>query len=149
MPSLFDCVNSEITTACRGFTVFQKVCQMTNISVVITDISGKIVYVNDAICHRSGYTEEELLGQNPRIFKSGKQSSEVYEDLWKTVLSGKTWKGELANKAKDGSIFWEIAQISPVKYLGQTYLLGVKEDVTELKNLRDKIVKLELQVQSC
>ena len=83
--------------------------------VVITDIEGNIEYVNPKFTELTGYSIEEAIGENPRILKSDKTSSEVYEDLWKTIMSGNEWRGEFCNKKKNGELFWEYGIISPVR----------------------------------
>ncbi len=111
-------------------------------TVVITDINGNIEYVNPRFTEMTGYSFEEALGQNPRILKSeGVRPAVFYEDLWKTISSGKRWKGEMCNKKKDGTIFWESASISPIlndegKVL---HYVAVKEDITELKIVRTNL----------
>lgn len=104
-------------------------------SIVITDISGNIEYVNPKFTEVTGYTSEESIGKNPRILNSGREKPDKYVDLWNTILSGRTWQGEFLNKKKDGTLFWENASISPI--LGAngeiTHFIGVKEDITDRK----------------
>ncbi|MCG8412251.1 MAG: PAS domain S-box protein [Bacteroidales bacterium] len=111
-------------------------------SVVITNIKGDIIYINKTFVENTGYTEEEALGQNPRILKAKHFPRVYYENLWKTILSGKIWKGELKNKRKDGTIFWESASISPIidKNGNTTSFVAVKEDVTERKKLEKALI---------
>ena len=107
--------------------------------IVITDKNGKIEFVNDKILEVSGYTREELMGKNPNIFSSGKQDKKFYEDLWGTILSGDTWQGKMVDKKKNGEFYWEKAIISPVmNEKGEIIkLIGLKEDVTEMKKYED------------
>ncbi len=104
-------------------------------TVLMTDIKGNIEYVNKKFTEVTGYLPEEVIGKNPRIFKSGHQSKDVYEHLWQNITSGKEWFGELLNKKKDGSLYWEQASISPIKNdKGKiTHFLGLKEDISEKK----------------
>lgn len=81
--------------------------------VSITDPKGIIIYVNDAFCKESGYDEQELLGQNHRILKSGKQPDGLFKGLWKAISSKKVWTGEMCNKRKDGSFYWHKATVVP------------------------------------
>ncbi len=104
-------------------------------SVVITDIHGTIEYVNTTFCKVTGYSTEEAIGQNPRILKSGNLPESLYQDLWQTIMAGKTWQGDLINKKKNGEEFWESASISPIKNdEGQiTHFVAIKQDITERK----------------
>ncbi len=109
------------------------VVKQTAEAVVMTDMTGKIMYVNPAFTRVTGYAPEEVLGQNPRILKSGKQPKEYYRELWDTILAGNTWHGHFVNRRKDGSLYEEDAVISPVRDSagGITYLVAVKRDVTQ------------------
>ncbi len=104
-------------------------------SVVITDTEGTIEYVNQRFTEVTGYTTDEALGGNPRVLKSGNMAPEVYEDLWSTITAGKEWRGELCNRRKDGTLFWEQVSISPLcDEAGiTTHYLAVKNDITEAK----------------
>jgi PAS domain S-box-containing protein len=84
-------------------------------SIVMTDISGRIQFVNPAFTAMTGYTSEEAVGQYPRVLKSGRQTPEFYEELWNTILSGQVWQGELTNRRKDGALYQEEMRISPVR----------------------------------
>ena len=83
-------------------------------SIVITDPDSNITYVNDVAQKETGYTKEELIGQNPRILKSGANSAEFYNEMHKALNSGKKWDGEFVNKRKDGSFYHEKASIMPI-----------------------------------
>ncbi|ABA88592.1 response receiver sensor diguanylate cyclase/phosphodiesterase, PAS, GAF, PAS, PAS and PAS domain-containing [Syntrophotalea carbinolica DSM 2380] len=109
--------------------------EQSPVSVVITDPEGRIEYVNPKFTQLTGYTLEEVIAQNPRILKSGNLLPSVYDSLWKTITSGKEWYGELENKRKDGSIFWESASISPLFDESGKIInfIGVKEDITQRK----------------
>lgn len=111
------------------------------VTVVVTDLNGAIDYANPQFTRSTGYTFEEVRGQNPRVLKSGAQPPEVYRQLWETIAAGREWRGELCNRRKDGSLFWEEATISPVlDDKGQpTHYLAIKEDITELRATREKL----------
>jgi len=104
-------------------------------SIVITDLKGVIEYVNPKFTQVTGYTAVEVIGQNPRILKSGEMSPAQYKNLWETVLAGREWRGELHNRRKNGELYWESASISAIRdSRGQiARLLAVKEDITERK----------------
>jgi two-component system, cell cycle sensor histidine kinase and response regulator CckA len=114
-------------------------------SVVITDLTGKIEYVNPKFTEVTGYTFEEALDQNPRVLKSGKTSAEDYALLWQTILSGKVWHGEFQNRKKNGELFWESASISPITdETGQiTHFVGLKEDITDRKRLEQQLIQAQ------
>jgi PAS domain S-box-containing protein len=102
-------------------------------TIIITDTAGRIVYANPKFSATTGYEVGEAIGQNPRILKSGETSSNEYSNLWKTILSGKEWRGIFHNRRKDGQLYWERASISPVLTPeGQvSHFMAVKEDITE------------------
>jgi len=119
-------------------------------SVVITDLDGTIEYVNPKFTEITGYNFDEAIGQNPRVLKSGKQDAEYYSNLWKTISSGKEWKGEFHNKRKDGELFWESATISPiVDEAGKaTHYIAIKEDITYRKQAEEAEKNLEIARQT-
>lgn len=106
--------------------------RQTSDSVVVTDRNGSILFVNPAFERVTGYRRDEVLGRNPRILKSGRQPREFYEELWRTILSGRPWYGQLENRRKDGSIFVEQCTISPVFNQNSEieYFVAVKRDIT-------------------
>ena len=87
--------------------------------VVITDLDGNIEFVNPAFTQVTGYSAEEARGQNPRILKSGLMPQTVYEELWRTILAGDVWYGELQNKKKNGDLYWDQAVISAMFIRGK------------------------------
>jgi two-component system, cell cycle response regulator len=109
--------------------------------VMITSLSGAIEYVNGMFSRLTGYQATEVLGRNPRLLKSDLNPVEVYHDLWETILSGKEWKGELANKRKNGSIYWEVVKICPLRDVDNTVtgFLKVSQDITERKQYEESL----------
>lgn len=122
------------------------------ISVLITDIEGNIEYCNESYEKVSGYQISELIGQNTRIFKSGLMPESTYAELWNTIKSGKMWQGELINKKKDGTLFWEEISIKPIisEVMGLTTFLAIKQDISEKKKREEELLdqkkNLELSV---
>ncbi|MDP2662822.1 MAG: PAS domain S-box protein, partial [Dehalococcoidia bacterium] len=119
-------------------------------TVVITDTSGAIEYVNPKFSATTGYTREEAIGQNPRILKSGEMPAEGYKQLWDTITCGREWRGEFHNKRKNGELYWEFASISPVRDQSGTitHFLAVKEDITARKEAEEAIARLAAIVES-
>lgn len=119
-----------------------KAVEYSGVSIMITDLNGNLVYVNPGFTRITGYNAEEVIGENPRILKSGKQSGEFYKNLWDTILSGKTWEGELVNKKKNGELYWEKAVISPITDTeGKiTHFVGVKEDITDREKMIEELI---------
>ena len=104
-------------------------------AMVITDRDGTIVWINPAFTRLTGYTLEDVQGQNPRLLRSGVQPDEFYQQMWETILAGKIWKGGLVNRRHDGSLYHEEMTITPVLDSQEniTHFIGVKEDITERK----------------
>lgn len=115
--------------------MLSQVVEQSPVVVIITDTDGNIEYVNPQFQRVSGYTPEDVIGQNPRILKSGQTSDDAYTQLWITISSGKTWVGEFHNRRKDGTFYWERAQISPLTNAKKeiTNYIALKEDITTLR----------------
>ena len=111
--------------------------------VSITDEKGNIIYVNDKFCEISKYSSDELIGQNHNILNSGYHTKEFFQEMWQTISSGRIWKGEVKNKAKDGSEYYVESSIIPFMKEGKPYqYLSIRNDSTE------KVLnKLELETQ--
>jgi PAS domain S-box-containing protein len=114
-----------------------QVVEQSPVSIVITDIEGRIEFVNAKFTQVTGYTVEDVLGQNPSILKSGETPADEYRRLWETITKGGVWQGEFKNRKKSGEIFWEQATIAPVRDAENliSHYVAVKEDVTERKEL--------------
>ncbi|MBL74235.1 GGDEF domain-containing phosphodiesterase [Idiomarina baltica] len=107
----------------------------SNECIIITNAEGEIEYVNKAFEWITGYQRSELIGNNPRILKSGLTAQSVYRDLWQVLNQGKTWRGELLNRRKDGQVYTVYSIITPV-YNEQgecTHYIAVEDDITERK----------------
>ena len=103
--------------------------------VSITDVHGEIIYVNDRFCAISGYTRDELIGQNHRVVKSAEHAASVYRGLWDTISAGRIWQGELCNRRKDGTLYWVESTIVPLlDEAGLPYqYVSIRTDITRVK----------------
>lgn len=115
--------------------------------VATTDANGIITSVNDKFVEISKYSREELLGSDHRLLKSGYHSHEFFRNMWGTITFGKIWKGEIKNKAKDGTYYWVKTTIIPIidennKILGYT---TVRTDITEQKEQQEKLAKIDIK----
>ena len=140
----------DITTRKNALEKVRKLSvavEQSSASIVITDLKGNIEYVNPKFLELTGYSLKDVIGQNPRILKSGTKNDGDYKTLWDTITSGMDWHGEFCNKKADGTIFWEYATISPVKNDdGQiTNFLAVKEDITELRKKETEFREMNQQ----
>ena len=113
-------------------------------TILITDLEARIVYANQAFTRSTGYSLEEALGRNPRLLHSGKTAPAVYAEMWQSLLSGQSWRGEFVNRRKDGSEYVEAVLISPVlDTAGQPIqYLAIKEDITQRKLDEQRIERL-------
>ncbi|MDA3907498.1 MAG: sensor domain-containing diguanylate cyclase, partial [Sulfurimonas sp.] len=112
------------------------------------DLDKKITYVSSALCEKSGYLKEELIGKSPSIFKSGKMKSKLYKDLWNKISSGLVWKGELQNRKKDGAYYWIDAIILP-NYNKDNQIesyTSISKDITD-KKIIEKISETDKLTQ--
>jgi diguanylate cyclase (GGDEF)-like protein/PAS domain S-box-containing protein len=110
-----------------------------NIITSSTNIDGDITYVSEAFCKISGYTKDELIGQNHRLIRHPDMKESVFKGMWKTIIEGKTWQGEVKNIAKDGSFYWVQTSISPIfnqdgKKVGYT---AIRQDITDKKLIEE------------
>lgn len=124
-------VTSQAETALR-LKLLSQVIEQCPVTVVITDPDGIIEWANPQLEVITGYGRDEVIGRTPALFQSGETPPEVYADLWGTIRSGRIWTGELKNRRKDGSFFWESLTIAPVydDHGAVIHFAAVKEDIT-------------------
>lgn len=124
--------------------------EQSPVIVLISDLKGVIQYVNPAFEAITGYSSNEVVGQHTRMLKSGLTDKKTYQDLWKTILLGKVWKGEWINRRKDGELFYESVIVTPVKDSQNriSYFLAVKENITQRKQIEEALVKSEEQFRT-
>ena len=137
-------VERDITERKSAESVLKKLSQAIEQSPVmtyITNLDGNIEYVNPKVLAVTGYSREELIGKNPRIFSSGEKPKEEYKLLWETISAGKEWKGEFHNKKKNGEFYYVAASITPVVDAGGeiNHFLAIEEDITGRKLAEQKI----------
>lgn len=115
-------------------------------TIVITDINGKIEYVNKKFEDLTGYSKKEAINQNPNVLRSAETPDEIYKDLWTTILTGKVWEGDLKNRKKSGEEYWERIKITPVIDVNDriTNFIAIKDDITE-EIIKDKKLEQSLK----
>ncbi len=118
-------------------------------SIVITNLDAEIEYVNAAFMAHTGYSREEVIGQNPRILQSGRTPPATFEALWQALTAGESWKGEFHNKRKDGSEYIEFVILAPLRQADGkiTHYVAVKEDITEKKRIGEELEHHRLHLE--
>ncbi|MBO6826955.1 MAG: PAS domain-containing protein [Sneathiella sp.] len=123
----------------------------THALVSIADVRGRIVFANRKFCEVSGFTYEELLGNNHRILKSNCQDDAMFKDMWKTISSGKTWQGEICNRNKQGNLYWVYSTIVPFlneKTGKPEQYVSVRTEITEQKRMQEKLDNLFVEAMA-
>lgn len=141
---------SERKTAEKALRLQSAALEAAANAIMITDASGNIEWINPAYTHLTGYSWEEVYGKNPRILNSGKQKANVFKDLWATIRAGKVWRGELVNKRKDGSLYFEEQTVTPLLDESGNIInfIAIKQDVSARKlaeeNIRRQLGRLKI-----
>ncbi len=112
--------------------------------MIITDDKARILVCNDAFCRISGFTEEELIGNNPSILSSGRQDKDFYKDMWLSIEENGSWVGEVWNRKKDGTFYAELLSVNKVNIPGSdtVHYLGMMSDITKMKEHHTSLEKL-------
>lgn len=121
--------------------------EQASVTVIMTDKNGNIQYGNPAFETISGYSLKEAIGNNPRILKSGLTSDLVFKDMWETITKGKSWQGELINRRKDGTLYYEEARITPIMDDDGdiSNFLAIKQDISQRKYLEEKLKQTSIR----
>ncbi|MGM0535188.1 MAG: sensor domain-containing diguanylate cyclase [Pseudomonadota bacterium] len=133
--------DDDIASLRRRFHQLYIAVEQSPAATAITDVKGRIEFVNQRFLDVTGYAREELIGQTPAVIQSGETADEVYRDLWQTLRAGRVWQGELLNRRKNGQLYWEAEVITPVRNdAGEIVnFVAVKEDVTERKRQENEL----------
>ena len=110
-------------------------------SILISDLNANIEYANRAFLTATGYALEEVIGKNSRILQSGQTPRSTYENMWKVLLAGEVWSGQLINQRKNGEVYYEYASISPIRQPDGriSHYLAIKQDITEKKRIGEEL----------
>ncbi|WP_404421575.1 PAS domain S-box protein [Nibricoccus sp. IMCC34717] len=133
----------------ENLRLLSRAVEQSHSSIVITDTQGIIQYVNPYFEVATGYKSEEVIGKNPRLLKSGNQSPEFYVEMWRALTHEFEWGGEIQNRRKDGSLFWEQAFISAIRDAAGkiTHYVAVKEDISEKKMVERERAEMQARLQ--
>jgi len=140
---LIQAVVSDISERVKVEDTLRKLSQAvehTGESILITNATGTIEYVNPAFTRMSGYSAIETIGKNPRVLKSDMQDRHFYKQMWQTISDGKHWSNTLIDRHKDGSLYPVLMSISPIKdSTGKiTHFVAIQRDMTELRQMEEK-----------
>ena len=135
----------EKENARKAIQRLAEVIRQSSEAIIITDRKAKIIYANPAFEKITGYKLKEVIGKNPNILKSGKMDKDFYKEMWKTILSGKSWHGTFINKKKDGSLIYESATIFPIFNEKKEIInfAAVKRDITGEKKLEEQLLQAQ------
>ncbi len=129
--------------------ILSKAIRNSPVCVIITDSAGNIEYVNPAFVKSTGYSFAEVMGENMKIINSQKHDKTFFRDMWIKIKSGKDWQGEILNKKKDGTLFWELVSISSIKNRESeiTHFVAIKDDISKRKQIEDAMLRAKEQAE--
>jgi len=125
----------------QSYFVFRNIIEQVADHVMVTDKNGFIEYVNPAFERTTGYSKEEVLGQNPRFLKSGKQTLDYYQSLWRTILAGNVFYAKTINKKKNGELYVADQTVSPIlnQFKEITHFVSVWKDITQAVKMEERL----------
>lgn len=125
--------------------VLSRAVNQSPVGVVITDLEGRIEYVNRGFTRLTGYAPAEVIGSSPRLLQSGWTLAESYREMWETIRQGQEWHGEIRDRKKDGSLYWALETITPIRDAAGkvTRYLGLQQDITQQKQDREDLEESE------
>lgn len=140
----FNRMASEVYARDQSLGKLTQAVEQSPVGIIITDLDARIEYVNQSFIRSTGYSREEVLGNNPRILQSGRTPAEIYRSLWAALAQGQAWQGEMINRRKDGSEYSEFVVVSPIRDPDGrvTHYLAVNQDITDKKQAEAEIYRL-------
>jgi PAS domain S-box-containing protein len=147
--NIFTAIISDLSTIQQlegRLLVLESAVEQSHSAILITNLTGEIVYVNKAFSKTTGYSKTEVLGKNASLLDSGHKNTNKYQQLWQKIIEGRHWSGQLYNKKKDGSCYWGTTDITPIRDRnGKTdHFLAINQDITRQKANEDKLLKQQL-----
>lgn len=124
---------------------FSRIVEQADESILITDRRGVVEYINPAFTRITGYSEEEVIGKTPALLRSGAQDESFYQQFWATISSGKSWRGSVVDRCKDGSYFPALLSVSPIhdELSEISHYVGIQQDMTEYKKLEEQFLQAQ------
>lgn len=141
---------TEQKKAINEILKLSRALEQSSSSIIITDINSDIEYVNPRFTEVTGYSKEDVLGKKMSYLKSGVNPEDTYQEMWKTIIRGENWYGELHNRRKDGTLFWEKVSISPIRDNdGQiTHYVAIRDDITDQKQKEEELRESEEKLRA-
>ncbi|MGC9512376.1 MAG: PAS domain S-box protein [Fidelibacterota bacterium] len=141
---------TEQKEAINEILKLSRALEQSSSSIIITDIKSGIEYVNPRFTEITEYSKEDVLGKKMSYLKSGVNPEDTYQELWETIIQGENWYGELQNKRKDGTLFWEKVSISPIRdNHGQiTHYVAIRDDITDQKQQEEELRESEEKLRA-